>query len=66
MHQAERSSWLMGPSESDASGVVGVGEGDREHAVVEDDDMETPQRAQSGRAVTRTARTTRTVRERAR
>lgn len=41
LHQAERSSWfMMGPRLSDASGVAGDdGEGDREHAVVEEDDM---------------------------
>ena len=41
MHQAERSSWLMiGSTMSEASGVVGVGEGDLEHAVVDEDDIE--------------------------
>ena len=40
LHQAESSSWLMtGSRESEASGVVGAGEGEREQAVVDEDDM---------------------------
>lgn len=40
LHQADSSSWLItGPGLSDASGVAGDGEGDREHAVVDEDDM---------------------------
>lgn len=40
LHQAEKSSWLIiGSTMSKASGVVGVGEGDLEHAVVDEDDI---------------------------
>ena len=40
LHQAESSSWLiMGSTMSVASGVVGDGEGDLEHAVVDEDDI---------------------------
>ena len=45
LHQAESSSWLiMGSTMSVASGVVGDGEGDLEHAVVDEDDMRAVER----------------------
>ena len=44
---------MAGSRESDASGVVGVGEGDREHAVADEEDMGRTWRARRGRRGTR-------------